>query len=142
MYTVTQLLEDLTLHDGTVHSMTVTWDGVMTLALDLDEVWNPDASTSIVGIRLPSVFEVVNYKMDRLNTVDSVQAIPAPDYDRSFVCIDKEPAAEVVMVDFNFVAGGRLTLVCTNRVELLEEQPNSAMHPDGGCAAAGDRPNR
>ena len=22
------------------------------------------------------------------------------------------------------------------------QQPNKAMHPDGGCAAAGDRPNR
>lgn len=38
MITITQLLEDLTYLNGTLHSVTTTPDGVMTLTMDFDEI--------------------------------------------------------------------------------------------------------
>jgi len=122
MMPIAQLFKELEVHDSTLQSLKVDWDGAVNLTLDIDEVWNKGIDPNISGIRFPSVYEIVSFKIDRMNIIESVEYTDINDYDRKFVVHDTMTEKQLMMVDFNFVAGGRLSLVCSDAIEYLKSK--------------------
>ena len=127
MNTIAELLDKVHLHDSTLMSLSTAWNGAVDLIIDIDLVWNKELDPTICGIRFPSVFEIATFKIDRMNTIGDVESSVLEDYDTSFVVADIPSPKKAVMVDFRFVAGGQLTLICNGEAEYIrkEAQPSN-----------------
>ena len=123
MKSIAELLAELCLHDSTLVSLNTDGNGIVDLAIDIDEVWNRDLDRSICGLRFKSVFEIMSFKIDRMNIIESVEFTDIEDYDTQFV-VDRLTPQKIVLVNFEFVAGGQLSLVCADDVEFLRKSPN------------------
>jgi hypothetical protein len=73
MNTIKKLLKTIELHDSTLNSLKMNIDGSLELDIDIDEVWNKNLSKEIKGVVFNSVFEITEFKMDRLNVIGSVE---------------------------------------------------------------------
>ena len=122
MNTIAELLAKLHLHDSALMSLSTTGSGAVDLIIDIDLVWNKDIDTTICGIRFPSVFEIATFKIDRMNIIGDVECMVLEDYDTAFVVGDVPSPSKAVMVDFQFVAGGQLTLICNGDAEYIRKQ--------------------
>lgn len=101
--------------------MKTDWDGAVELEIAIDHVWNKEVDRDIFGVKFESVYEIVHWKMDRMNVIGSVECTELDDYDLSFVVNNNGPIqTKPILVDFEFVAGGQLTLVCANHIEFLK----------------------
>lgn len=127
MLSISGMLDTLHLHDSTLLAMRTAWNGVVDLDIDIDEVWNKGLDPDICGIRFSSVFEIANFKIDRLNILGSVELKELEGYDTRFVVNASPITARIIRVDFEFVAGGRLSLVCADEVEYLRKSPSQEL---------------
>ena len=73
MSEIREILKSIELHDSTLDSLTMNGDGSLELALDIDEVWNKELKVGIKGIVLKSVYEISDFKIDRLNIIGSIE---------------------------------------------------------------------
>lgn len=121
MSDIEDILEMVELHDSAIESLTVKGDGSVELFIDFDEVWNKHLDRDIRGIRFKSVYEISEFKIDRLNIIDSAEVVSMDDYSRGFVTHDLDKAGSVSVVSIDFVAGGSLTVVCSGSAELIRE---------------------
>lgn len=120
MSDIRELLKKIELHDSIIESVTIKGDGSVELILDIDEVWNKELSSNINGIRLKSVYEVSDFKIDRFNVIGSVEVENIEGYNKEFVThSDNEPEI-VAMVSIELVAGGSLNIICSGAAELMQ----------------------
>ena len=122
MRNIRELLKDIELHDSAVDLVIAKRDGSLEIILDLDEVWNKDLGSKINGIRLPSVYEISNYKIDRFNVIGTVDIQDIEDYNREFVTHCQNESNSATMVSIEFVAGGSLNIICSGSAEFLQCQ--------------------
>jgi len=115
-----ELIETLHLPDSTLESVRCNLDGGLEIRIEIDDVWNKGIDSAINGLRFPSVFEIVNWKIDRMNIIGAVECTSLTDYDFSFVVNGDITPKNIVVVDFECVAGGQLTIVCEDCVEYLK----------------------
>ena len=120
MPTIENIVNKIELHDSILNSLKVNGDGSLELDIDFDEVWNKDLGKNIKGIIFNSVFEISEFKIDRLNVIGSVEFETINGYNKEFVTNCEEESEAVVMVSMEFVAGGNLTIVCANSAEYLK----------------------
>lgn len=114
MTSVINLLKEIELHDSHLKSVTVNGDGKLDLFVDIDEVWNKSLDSKIKGIRFVSVYEISDFKIDRLNIISSVEIVELKDYDKTFVVQENKNKGTPVIVNIEFVAGGNLQFICKN----------------------------
>ena len=120
MHTINELLKEIELHDSTLNSLKMNIDGSLELDIDIDEVWNKSLRKEIKGIVFSSVFEITEFKMDRLNIIGSVETEEVSYYNKEFITHSDSATKNIVMVSIEFVAGGILSLVCEDTVGYLE----------------------
>jgi len=120
MYTIKELLKEIELHDSTLNSLKINIDGSLELDIDIDEVWNKNLGKEIKGVVFNSVFEISEFKMDRLNIIGSVETEEISDYNKEIVTHSGSAKLNIVMVSIEFVAGGSLSLVCEDTAGYLE----------------------
>lgn len=120
MNDIRDILKKMVLHDSIVESVFIKGDGSVELFLDIDEVWNKELGATVNGIRFKSVYEVSDYKIDRLNIIGSVEVENIEGYEKEFVTHAEHEPEMVVMVSIEFVAGGSLNLVCSGSAELMQ----------------------
>lgn len=118
MKRIDELLAEVELHDSILNSLKISIDGSLELDIDIDEVWNKNLQKEIKGIVFHSVFEILEFKMDRLNIIGSIETIEANNYNKEFVVHDNT-TEKTIMVSIEFVAGGNLTLICEDTVSYL-----------------------
>ncbi|WP_198314514.1 hypothetical protein [Chitinibacter sp. GC72] len=116
--TVSEALEKIELHDSSLDSIFIFGNGAVHIGLSLDEVWNKNIEPLPNCLILASVYEISEFKIDRLNIIGSVNVNSRPNYDMAFVTHGNDEAA-VVEIEIEFVAGGILKLVCADMVELV-----------------------
>ncbi len=118
MNDVKTILQQITFHDATLQALIVNGDGSVELHIDFDTVWNKQLNSK--GIILKSVYEISNYKIDRLNIIGDVNFIEIDDYDKQFIVNNCSHENDIIMIVIEFVAGGDLTIICSNKAELLK----------------------
>ena len=116
---IVDILKEVELHDSSLVSFTALGDGSVHLALDLDDVWNKQLSELPKGIAFHSVYEVSEFKIDRLNIIGSVEVKPLPSYDRTFVTDCATDSTTTTEVHIEFVAGGSLRIICSGTAECI-----------------------
>lgn len=119
MSDIRELLKRIELHDSTIESVTIKGDGSVELVLDIDEVWNKELDSNINGLRFKSVYEVSDFKIDRLNVIGSIEVEDIDGYSKEFVTHSENEPEIVVMVSIELVAGGSLNIICSGSAELL-----------------------
>lgn len=119
MEDIREILKKIELHDGGLDAVSIKGDGSVELFIDIDEVWNKDLDPSFKGIRFISVYEVSEYKIDRLNIIGTVEVVSLEDYDREFIVHLKDEPENATMVLFELVAGGSLSIICSGVAELI-----------------------
>ncbi len=119
MSEIREILKQVELHDSTIDSVTIKGDGSVELFLDIDDVWNKDIDSNIKGIRFVSVYEVSDFKIDRLNVIGSIEVEFIEGYNKEFVTHSNDESVEVIMVSFELVAGGSLNIICSGLAELI-----------------------
>jgi hypothetical protein len=122
MSDIREILKEVELHDSTIDSVTVKGDGSVELFLDIDDVWNKDIGSNINGIRFKSVYEVSDFKIDRLNVIGSIEVEFIEGYNKEFVTHLNDEPENVSMVSFELVAGGSLNIICSGLAELIRGQ--------------------
>ncbi|MDB2384507.1 hypothetical protein N9V90_01545 [Endozoicomonas sp.] len=65
MEDIREVLKKIELHDSALECITVKGDGSAELYLDIDDVWNEYRDPAVTGIRLLSVYEVSDLKIER-----------------------------------------------------------------------------
>ena len=119
MSNIREFLKQIELHDSTIESVMIKGDGSVELALDIDEVWNKDLDSSVNGIIFKSVYEVSEFKIDRLNIIGSIEVEDIEGYNKEFVTHSEDEPETVFMVAFELVAGGSLNIICSGSVGLI-----------------------
>ncbi len=114
------ILNEIELHDSSLISLKLSGDGSMELEIDFDEVWNESVSKYIRGLLFNSVYEISEFKIDRLNIIGTVEVTEIENYNKEFVTNDTLPELKTLLISFEFVAGGNLLIVCSDSVEYLK----------------------
>ncbi|MEJ2610706.1 MAG: hypothetical protein P8179_11625 [Candidatus Thiodiazotropha sp.] len=120
MGTIRDILKQIELHDSIIESMTIQGDGSLELALEIDEIWNKEQNSTINGIRFKSVYEISDFKIDRLNVIGDIEVKDIEGYNKEFVIHAENEPEKVTMVSITLVAGGCLNIICSDLVELLQ----------------------
>lgn len=115
------MLSEITLHDSCLQSVTLQGDGRLELMIDFDEVWNQNLDPKIKGIIFKSIFEIVEYKLDRFNVIGSVIFELLTDYKLSYVVGIVPEQVKPIWIAIEFVAGGSLVLIVEDEVNYLYE---------------------
>jgi|GEM_PF-3074460 len=115
---IQEFLSAYTLHDSNILSTEITWDGSVLLEIQFDEVWNAKNLEPIDRVRFNDVYGIVEFKIDRVNIVGTVTSALIENYDRDFVAHTRMDGL-VYVIDFEFIAGGRLTIICEDSIKLL-----------------------
>jgi len=89
------------------------------LVIDIDEVWNKDLDKNIKGIVFSSVYEISDFKVDRMNIIGSIEIEDIDDYNTDFVTHNQDNLDSVVLVSIEFVAGGSLNIICSGTAGYL-----------------------
>lgn len=121
MTTLKMMLSEITLHDSCLQSVTLQGDGRLELMIDFDEVWNQNLDPKIKGIIFKSIFEIVEYKLDRFNVIGSVIFELLTDYKLSYVVGIVPEQVKPIWIAIEFVAGGSLVLIVEDEVNYLYE---------------------
>ena len=119
MRDIREILKELEIHDSTIDSVTINGDGSVELFLDIDDVWNKDIGSNITGIRFKSVYELSDFKIDRLNIIGSIEVEFIEGYNTEFVTHINDESEKVSMVSFELVAGGSLNIICSGLAEII-----------------------
>lgn len=119
MKSIRDFLNRYTLHDSILMSARTHWDGKVDLEIDFDYVWNKELDSNILGIRFFNVYEIVDYKLDRVNIIMDVEIEKLNDYDYSFVVCDSINSDDIFILEFSLCAGGNLTLICSEEIEYI-----------------------
>ena len=122
MIDIREILQEIELHDASIESVTIKGDGTAELLLDIDDVWNGANASGIKGIWFHSVYEVSDFKIDRLNVIGSIEVEVIEGYNKEFVAHSDGEPEHVLMVSCKLAAGGSLNLICSGLVELLQIQ--------------------
>lgn len=116
---IKEILKQIELHDSAIESVTIKGNGSVELILDIDDVWNKELDPNIKGILFKSVYEVSDFKIDRLNIIGSVEIEDIKGYNKEFVTHAVDEAEIVTMVSLELIAGGSLNIICSGLAELL-----------------------
>lgn len=127
MSTIREILEQLELHDSSVESVTIKGDGSVELVLDIDYVWNKELDLNVSGILFESVYELSEFKIDRLNVIGGIEVEDIEGYNKDFVLHVEHESNTVTMVSIEFVAGGRMDLICSGSARLLRGRARQAV---------------
>ena len=119
MTEIRELLKSIELHDSALHSLTMNGDGSLELVIDIDDVWNKGLDKNIKGIVFKSVYEISEFKVDRLNIIGSVEIEEIDGYNTDFVIHNQDAPNSAVMVSIEFVAGGNLNVICSGAAGYL-----------------------
>ncbi|PHS62109.1 MAG: hypothetical protein COB09_15455 [Thalassobium sp.] len=119
MTEIRELLKTIELHDSTLDSLKINGDGSLELVIDIDEVWNKDLDKNIKGIVFSSVYEISDFKVDRMNIIGSIEIEDIDDYNTDFVTHNQDNLDSVVLVSIEFVAGGSLNIICSGTAGYL-----------------------
>ncbi len=119
MTEIRELLKTIELHDSTLDSLKMNGDGSLELIVDIDEVWNKDLDKNISGIVFSSVYEISDFKVDRMNIIGSIEIEDIDDYGTDFVIHNQDNLDSVVRVSIEFVAGGSLNIICSGSAGYL-----------------------
>ncbi len=115
-----QILEDITLHDSILESVVIRGDGLVQLYIDFDKIWNKDLDSSISGIVIKSVYEISDFKLDRLNIIGEIVIQDIEDYNKEFIIQTEDKNKNAIKMIIEFVAGGSLIIICSGQAELLQ----------------------
>ena len=116
---IRDILKEIELHDSSLLSLTMYGNGSLEMLLDFDEVWNQALDSSVRGLLITSVYEISNFKIDRLNIIGSVDLQDVDDYDKSFLTHKSNEPEKVVSLYIEFVAGGSLSVICSGEAAYL-----------------------
>ena len=119
MPAVREILKQIELHDSSIESVTINGNGSVEVVLDIDDVWNKELESSICGIRFQSVYEISEFKIDRLNVIGSIELEDIEGYNKEFVVHSENEPDIVTIVAIELVAGGSLTIVCSGVAEFM-----------------------
>lgn len=122
MTEIRELLKSIELHDSTLDSLTMNGDGSLELVVDIDDVWNKELDKNVKGIVFESVYEISEFKLDRLNIMGSVEIEDIDGYNTDFVTHNPGIPNSAVMVSIEFVAGGSLNIICSGTAGYLLRQ--------------------
>ncbi len=114
------ILKEIELHDSSLISLKLNGNGSMELEIDFDEVWNKSISKDIRGLLFNSVYEISEFKIDRLNILGAVEVTEIENYNKEFITNDIQSELKMLLINFEFVAGGNLLIVCSDSVEYLK----------------------
>jgi hypothetical protein len=119
MRDIRDILKEVELHDSSFLSLTMNGNGSLELVIDIDEVWNRELGSKIRGLLISSVYEISNFKIDRLNIIGSVDVQDISDYNKEFVTHKSCEDEKVVLLCIEFVAGGSLNIICSGKAAYL-----------------------
>lgn len=122
MRNIREILKQVELHDSSIESVTIKGDGSVELVLDIDYVWNKELDSNVNGIRFKSVYEISDFKIDRLNVIGSIEVEELDGYNKEFVTYSENESKIVTMIAFELVAGGSLNIICSGLAELMKCQ--------------------
>ena len=122
MRDIREILKQVELHDSSIESVTMKGDGSVELVLDIDNIWNKELDSNINGIRFNSVYEILDFKIDRLNVIGSIEVEYLEGYNKEFVTHSENEPQIVTMVAFELVAGGSLNIICSGLAEFMQCQ--------------------
>ena len=123
MMTISQLFEEINLHDSYLDSIFIGNKGEMILFINVDEVWNKDLDPGICGISFTCVYEIRNYNISCLDAIGSVEFTEIKDYDRNSYINHFYPDSDsqVYMIDINSIYNGRMSFICSDSVRFIKE---------------------
>jgi hypothetical protein len=119
MTEIRELLKSIELHDSTLDSLKMNGDGSLELIVDIDEIWNKELDKNISGIVFSSVYEISDFKVDRMNIIGSIEIKDIDEYNTDFVIHNQDKPGSAVMVSIEFVVGGSLNIICSGAVDYL-----------------------
>ena len=120
MQTIKQLLNEIELHDSALNYLKMNIDGSLVLNIDIDDVWNNNLPKEIKGVVFHSVFEITEFKMDRVNIIGAIEIESISDYNKEFITHNDSAVEKVVRVSIEFVAGGSLVFIGEDIASYLE----------------------
>lgn len=119
MNKISELIKQIELHDSSLYSLKTSWNGSVELEIDFDEVWNKSLPKNLKGLVFNSVYEISEFKIDRLNIIGSVEVTELNDYNKDFVTSDGVEFESTVAVEIEFVTGVNLLIICADSVDYL-----------------------
>lgn len=120
MTKISELIKQIELHDSSLYSLKTNWNGSVELEIDFDEVWNKALPENIKGLVFNSVYEISEFKIDRLNIIGSVEVTELNDYKKDFVTSGEVESESTVAVEIEFVTGASLLIICADSVDYLK----------------------
>lgn len=114
---IEELIREVELHDSTISSLLVLGNGSVRLELDIDDVWNKQVPALPKGLLLHSVYEISEFKIDRLNIIGAVKVQSIKSYERDFVTHCRDASNDATLLAIEFVAGGTLHIICSGEAE-------------------------
>jgi hypothetical protein len=119
MRDIRDILKEIELHDSGLLALTMNGNGSLELILDIDEVWNKELDSKVRGLLISSVYEISNFRIDRLNIIGSIDVQDVDDYNKEFLIHSDNEAEKAVLVCIEFVAGGSLNIICSGKADYL-----------------------